>query len=73
MAVKKAEGVRRWNYLTEEWEPVFYTVTSYEEILLDIWNLNRESDGWNKLYELHDEEDRKYFDMLDERRPSVKK
>lgn len=66
MAVKLAKGVRRFNSQTEEWEPVYYQVTSWEETLYEIWLESRELPNWGELYEMHDMEDKKYFDMLDE-------
>ena len=36
------------------------------EALFKIWKENRDKPGWADIYELHDEEDRRYFMSLDE-------
>lgn len=42
--------------------------SDWAKTLFSIWEENREKPKWSELEELHDEEDRAYFRMLDEKR-----
>jgi len=46
----------RFEMITESWS----------KFLFSIWKENREKPKWSDVVELHDEEDRAYFNTLDE-------
>jgi len=43
-----------------------FTEVSWRQTLVSLWKENRIKNYWKSLYELHDKEDQKYFDMLDD-------